>query len=50
MPTKRTFDLVVVTGLLLVPAVGLFRMAARRWVRETSGPLAVVGAAGAVAL
>jgi len=50
MPTKKTFDLVVITALLLHPAVGLLRLASRRWVAETSGPLSKVGAAVEVAL
>ena len=50
MPTKRVFDLVLITGLLMHPAIGLFRCASRRWVAETSGPLATVGNAVQVAL
>lgn len=50
MPSKKTFDLVVITALLLHPAVGLLRLASRRWEAETSGPLSTVGAAVRVAL
>ena len=50
MPTKKTFDLVVITALLLHPAVGLVRMASRRWAVEGSGPLSTIGSAVGVAL
>jgi hypothetical protein len=35
MPSKKIFDLIVVTTLLLHPAVGLLKMSARRWSRES---------------
>lgn len=44
MPTKRTFDLIIATGVLLLPAFGLARMAAKRWKRQT-GVLGTVGQA-----
>ena len=50
MPTKRIFDLVVLTTLLLHPAVGLVRINARRWSRESTGPMGTVGDAVQVAL
>jgi hypothetical protein len=50
MPTKRTFDLVIIAGLLLHPAVGLVKIAARRWLREGDGALQTAGAAVAVSL
>jgi len=50
MPTKRTFDLVVLTSLLLNPAVGLLRMSARRWSRENAGATGRLGDALVVAL
>jgi len=50
MPTKRIFDLVVLSSLLLHPAVGLLRMSARRWSRETSGSMSVLGDALVVGL
>ena len=51
MPTKKTFDLVIITALLLHPAVGLVRLAARRWIIEdVVGPLSTIGAAVEVAL
>jgi len=50
MPTKKTFDLVVITVLLLHPAVGLLRIASRRWVADDTGPLSTIGAAVGVAL
>lgn len=50
MPTKRIFDLVVITGLLLHPAVGLLKMSSRRWARENAGVSGKVGQALVVAL
>jgi len=50
MPTKRTFDLVIITALLVQPATGLVRMVARRWVREEDGAKAKAGAALVVSL
>ncbi len=50
MPTKRTFDVVVITVILLHPAVGLLRMAARRWSNESNGALGLVGDTVKVAL
>ena len=50
MPTKRIFDLVIISGLLLHPAVGLIRMAARRWQRESTGAMTTVGGSVAVNL
>ena len=50
MPTKRTFDLIIISGLLLKPAVGLLRMAARRWTTDDDGALGTIGASVAVAL
>jgi hypothetical protein len=47
---RKVFDLVLVTVLLSKPAFGLVKMAARRWVREESGPLATAGQAVVVAL
>lgn len=49
-PTKKVFDLVLITSLLLHPAVGLIKMSARRWSKESTGALATVGDAVAVAL
>lgn len=43
MPNKKTFDLVLITALLLHPAIGLVRMSARRWSREGNGALAKTG-------
>jgi len=50
MPTKRIFDLVIITSLLLHPAVGLLKMSARRQAREGEGVMATVGEALVVAL
>lgn len=51
MPTKRIFDLTVLTIILVHPAVGLLRMSARRWKREyADSPLGIVGSAVEVAL
>jgi len=49
MPTKRIFDLVVLSSLLLHPAVGLVKMSARRWASE-SGAKSVLGDALVVGL
>lgn len=49
-PNKKVFDLVLIVSLLLHPAVGLIKMSARRWSRENSGALGVVGDAVQVAL
>jgi len=32
---RRTFDLIILTVILLKPAEGLVKMAARRWSRES---------------
>ena len=50
MPSKRIFDLVLVTTLLAAPAVGLGRMAARRWAREGNGAMSRIGASLVVSL
>ena len=43
MPTKRTFDLIIATGVLLIPAFGLVRLAAKRWRHESNGIMSDVG-------
>lgn len=43
MPNKRGFDLIILTVLLVHPAFGLLRMAARRWSAEGTGALSTVG-------
>ena len=50
MPTKRIFDLVVLTTLLLHPAIGLVRINARRWSQESDGAMGTLGDAGQVSL
>jgi hypothetical protein len=50
MPTKRTFDLVLITALALHPAVGLVKMWAARHLRESSGATRVAAEAVKVAL
>ena len=50
MPSKRIFDLVVITSLLLHPALGLVRMASRRWTTQNTGSVATIGEALVVAL
>jgi hypothetical protein len=50
LPTKRVFDLVVLTFLLLKPAVGLIKTAAPRWSSESSGVMETIGDAVQVAL
>ena len=48
--TKRSFDLALLVVLLSKPAFGLVKMASRRWVADSSGPLSTVGNAVQVAL
>jgi hypothetical protein len=43
VPTKRTFDLIIATGVLLIPAFGLLRLAAKRWRHESNGIMSDVG-------
>jgi len=50
MPTKRIFDLVVISSLLLTPAIGLVRMSMRRHSRESEGLMGRVGDAMVVCL
>lgn len=50
MPTKRTFDLLVITLLLSKPAFGLIRMYAARAAREESGVESTVASAALVVL
>jgi len=50
MPTKRIFDLVVLTTLLLHPAIGLVRVRSRAWSKESDGVLGTIGSAVQVAL
>ncbi len=45
MPTKRTFDLIILTGIFLHAALALPRMAARRWVGESNGIMGTIGSA-----
>lgn len=45
VPTKRVFDLIIVSGVLLIPAFGLLRMAAKRWVSESTAIKGEVGQA-----
>ncbi len=49
MPTKRTFDLIIITGVLLIPAFGLVRMAAARW-KAQPGIVGDVGRATEIVL
>lgn len=51
MPTKRTFDLVIIVTVLTLPVKGLFKMAAARKAmtdNETTAGKVVSGAAGIV--
>ena len=50
MPTKRIFDLTLLTVLLAKPAFGIVKMAARRWTQESDGVMGTVGGAVKVAL
>ena len=43
MPTKRMFDLALLVVVLAKPAEGLLKIAARRWTREKSGAVQLVG-------
>lgn len=45
MPTKRIFDLFIISGLFLNAALAIPRMAARRWVGESNGIMGTIGAA-----
>ncbi len=47
---RKVFDLIVVVGLLMHPAVGLVRMSAKRWSVESTGPMGTIGDAVQVAL
>jgi hypothetical protein len=50
VPTKRTFDLIVITGILMHLAIGLARMESRR-LAVSGGPVgSTVGHAGVVVL
>jgi hypothetical protein len=40
---RRTFDLALIVVILANPAMGLARIASRRWANETPGPLAKIG-------
>lgn len=48
--TKKTFDLALLVVLLSKPAFGLVKMASRRWVNETTGPINTIGQAAQMAL
>ena len=48
--TRRTFDLIILTVILLRPAEGLLKMASKRWSAESTGPMGVIGDAVQVAL
>jgi hypothetical protein len=48
--SRRTFDLILIMIILTKPAAGLVKMGARRWSRDSSGPMGVVGDAVQVAL
>jgi len=45
MVSKKGFDLIVITALLLHPAVGLVKMASRRWANENTGVSSTIGQA-----
>lgn len=49
-PSKKVFDLVLITSLLLHPALGLVKMSSRRWSRESDGAASTIGDAVAVIL
>ena len=47
---RRTFDLIILTVILMKPAEGLVKMAARRWSRDSTGAMGTIGDAVQVAL
>ena len=47
---RRTFDLIVLTIILMKPAEGLVKMAARRWSCDSDGVMGTIGDAVQVAL
>jgi len=47
---RRTFDLIILTVILLRPAEGLLKMASKRWSTESTGPMGVIGDAVQMAL
>jgi len=49
-PTKKVFDLVLITSILLHPALGLIKMSSRRWSRESTGAVSTIGDAVGVIL
>jgi hypothetical protein len=50
MPTKRIFDLALLTVILGAPALGLVNMALRRHLKESDGALATVAEAAGILL
>ena len=49
-PTKKVFDLVLSTSILLHPALGLIKMSSLRWSRESTGAVSTIGDAVGVIL
>ncbi len=47
---RRTFDLIILTVILVQPAKGLVKIAARRWSQDSTGPMGTIGDAVQVAL
>lgn len=47
---RKTFDLIFLVAVLSHPAIGLVKMASRRWSRELTGPLSTIGSAVEVSL
>lgn len=47
---RRTFDLIILMVILVQPAKGLVKIAARRWSQESTGPMGTIGDAVQVAL
>lgn len=47
---RKTFDLIFIVAALTHPAIGLVKMASRRWSSELTGPLSTIGSAVEVSL
>ena len=48
--TRRMFDLIILTVILVEPAKALVKMGARRWSQDSSGPMGTIGDAVQIGL